>query len=135
MATALLAAALGACSPRLAVRGNLPDPEQVVEVLPGESDREDVQRILGSPSTLSTFQDSTWYYIGERTEQTAFFKPDVVERSVLTITFNDAGLVDDTAMVDRQTPTEGNELTIWQQLIGNIGRFTGNEPRQRRQGL
>lgn len=146
MATTLLVAALGACSPRLAVRGNLPDPEQVVEVLPGESDREDVQRILGSPSTLSTFQDSTWYYIGERTEQTAFFKPDVVERSVLTITFNDAGLVDDTklytiedgqeiAMVDRQTPTEGNELTIWQQLIGNIGRFTGNEPRQRRQGL
>lgn len=132
----LLAGALAACSARVAVRGNLPDPEQVVEVLPGESDRQDVQRILGSPSTLSTFQDDTWYYIGERTEQIAFFEPDVIERSVLVVTFNDAGRVDDTklytiedgqeiAMVDRTTPTEGNQLTIWQQLIGNIGRFSG----------
>lgn len=146
LAAALLAGSLAACSPRVAVRGNLPDPEQVVEVLPGESSREDVQRILGSPSTLSTFQDATWYYIGERTEQLAFFAPDVVERSVLVITFNDAGRVDDTklytvedgqeiAMVARETPTEGKELTIWQQLIGNIGRFTGTENNQRRQGL
>lgn len=138
LAAPLLAVALGACSSRVAVRGNLPEPEQVVAVQPGESSREDVQRILGSPSTLSTFQDATWYYIGERTEQVAFFAPDVVERSVLVVTFNDAGLVDDTklftvedgqeiAMVDRTTPTEGNELTIWQQLIGNIGRFSGSE--------
>ncbi len=134
----LLAAALSGCSSRVAVRGNLPEPEQVVDVLPGESDRSDVQRILGSPSTLSTFQDDIWYYIGERTEQVAFFRPDVVERSVLVVKFNDAGRVSDTklftvedgqevAMVDRTTPTEGNELTIWQQLIGNIGRFSGDQ--------
>lgn len=138
LAAPLLAATLAACSSRVAVRGNLPDPEEVVEILPGDSSREDVQRILGSPSTLSTFQDATWYYIGERTEQVAFFAPEVIERSVLVVTFNDAGLVDDTrlftvedgqeiAMVDRTTPTEGNELTILQQLIGNIGRFGGGQ--------
>lgn len=138
LALPLLAGPLGACASRVAVRGNLPEPEQVVEVQPGESSRDDVQQILGSPSTLSTFQDDIWYYIGERTEQVAFFEPEVVERSVLVVTFNDAGLVDDTklytvedgqeiAMVDRTTPTEGNQLTIWQQLIGNIGRFSGTE--------
>ncbi|MEX2628889.1 MAG: outer membrane protein assembly factor BamE [Tistlia sp.] len=138
LAAPLLIGALSACSSRVAVRGNLPDPEEVVEVMPGESRRDDVQRILGSPSTLSTFQDDTWYYIGERTEQVAFFEPEVIERSVLVVTFNDAGLVDDTqlftvedaqeiAMVDRTTPTEGKELTVLQQLIGNIGRFGGTE--------
>ncbi|SMF43354.1 Beta-barrel assembly machine subunit BamE [Tistlia consotensis] len=132
--TPLVAGSLAGCAARVAVRGNLPDPEQVAAVLPGQSSRQDVQRILGSPSTLSTFQANTWYYIGERTEQIAFFRPDVIDRSVLVITFKDDGTVDDTklytvedgqeiAMVDRTTPTEGNELTIWQQLIGNIGRF------------
>ena len=27
------------------------------------------------------------------------------------------------AYVDRTTPTEGNELTLIQQLLGNLGRF------------
>ena len=140
-----LAFGLTGCAKKVAVRGNMPDPEEVLEVQPGIHDRNDVASILGSPSTVSNFLDRTqgtefenkfWYYIGYRTEQTAFFEPDVVDRSVLIIAFNDNGIVDDTRLytvedgkiidpVTRETPTEGRELTVLQQLFGNIGRFPG----------
>lgn len=133
-----LAAGTAACERKVNVRGNLPDPEVVLEVQPGYHNRNEVLQILGSPSTVSTFQDNTWFYIGYRTEQFAFFQHDVVDRSVLVVAFNDAGVVDDTRLytvedgqiidpVSRETPTEGRELTILQQLFGNIGKFPVGE--------
>lgn len=133
-----LVAGTTACDRKVNVRGNMPDPEVVLEVQPGYSNRNEVLQILGSPSTVSTFMDDTWYYIGYRTEQFAFLDPEVVDRSVLTVQFNDAGVVDDTTLytvedgqiidpVSRETPTEGRELTILQQLFGNIGRFPTSE--------
>ena len=62
-----IAAGTAACDRKVAVRGNMPDPEVVVEVQPGYSNRNDVLEILGSPSTVSTFQDDTWFYIAYRT--------------------------------------------------------------------
>ncbi|WP_119165505.1 outer membrane protein assembly factor BamE [Algihabitans albus] len=128
---------LAGCAERVDVRGNLPDVEQVVEIQPGLSTRDDVVRILGTPSTLSSFQDRTWYYIGQRQEQFAFLRPDVTDRSVLIVTFDERGLVQETRLntiedgrsvdlVDRETPTEGRELTVLQQLFGNLGRFPGS---------
>ena len=69
-------------------------------------------------------------------ETVAFFDPDVLERSVLVVSFTDEGVVGekqvytledgkDVSPVGRVTPTEGKKLTVLQQLFGNIGRFTG----------
>lgn len=134
--TATAVALLAGCAERVDVRGNLPDIEQVVEIEPGVSTREDVVRILGTPSTLSSFKDRTWYYIGQRQEQVAFFRPDITDRSVLMITFDERGIVQETRLntiedgrsidlVGRETPTEGRELTFLQQIFGNLGRFPG----------
>ena len=132
VAGALLA--LGACSETLVVRGNLPDAEMVSEIQTGVHSRQDVADLIGSPSTLSTFQDRTWYYIGHKETQFAFLKPEVVERSILVVSFDPAGVVDRTKIytlddgkvidpVSRKTPTEGRELSLLQQLLGNLGRF------------
>lgn len=134
-----LAAALSACSGVVDTRGNLPDPETVLEVQPGIHDRDQVATILGSPSTVATFEDDTWYYISRRTEQFAFLDPEVLDQQVLMVKFGEDGLVSDMKIygledgqvidpVDRTTPTSGRELTVLQQLLGNMGRFnTGNE--------
>ncbi len=125
--------ALGACADEIAVRGNMPDPEDIDAIKVGDN-RRDVAERLGSPSTLSTFQDGKWYYIGQKTQQFAFMKPEVVERQIFVVSFDDKGIVQDTTLyaledgqiidpVSRTTPTEGQELTILQQLFGNIGRF------------
>ena len=130
-ATALL---LPACGNNVQVHGNLPDPELVAELQPGADRREDVAELLGSPSTVSTFEDSRWYYIGQKTSQFAFMRPEVLERSILVVSFDGAGRVDRTRTytledgrdidpVSRITATEGRDLTVLQQLLGNIGRF------------
>jgi len=126
--------ALLGCSPMIDTRGNLPDPETVLQVQPGVHDRNQVVSILGTPSTVATFEDNTWYYISRRTERIAFFKPEVVDQQVLVVKFDDDGLVSEMKVygledsqeiepVDRVTPTAGRELTVLQQLFGNIGRF------------
>lgn len=136
--SALVVAGLAGCAPQVDTRGNLPDPDTVLEVQPGVHDRDQVASILGTPSTVATFEDDTWYYISRRTEKIAFFEPEVVDQQVLVVKFGQDGLVADMALygledgqiiepVERTTPTSGRELTILQQLFGNIGRFNTEE--------
>ena len=126
--------ALEACTPRIAVRGNLPDPDLLADVEVGHVNKRDVAEMLGSPSSIAPFNGETWYYISERTETVAFFKPEVLERKVIIIRFDEKGLVkekksfgleagQDIEMVARVTPTAGKELSLIKQLFGNIGRF------------
>ena len=134
----VLAAAvlLTACTPRVDVRGNLPDPDLLAELEIGALNKQQVREMFGSPSSVSTFGNENWYYISERTETTAFYAPEVVDRKVVVISFDDKGVVRDFAslgledgriieLVERKTPTAGNEITFLQQLFGNLGRFEG----------
>jgi outer membrane protein assembly factor BamE (lipoprotein component of BamABCDE complex) len=125
---------LAACSATIQQEGNVPDPDQVVQINPGVDDKNRVTQVLGSPSAVSAFQDRTWYYISRRTEQLAFLDPQVVEQEVLAISFDAQNIVQNMkvyglengrmiAMVDRITPTHGNDLTLVQQVLGNLGRF------------
>src|SRR5262245_19274947 len=91
---AALALAVAACTPRIDQRGNKPDEEQVVLINPGVDDKTRVAELIGTPSTISTFDDRTWYYISKRTETTAFFDPDVVDQEILAISFDEQGIVD-----------------------------------------
>ena len=130
------AAGLLACSPIRDNNGNIPLAESLEKIAPGEQTREQVRETLGTPSARGIFEeDDVWYYIGKRTETVAFLKPDVLEHQVIEIRFGSDGRVsqvnaiDATQVakpdpVDRVTPTEGNEFTFLEQLIGNIGRFT-----------
>ncbi len=130
------AAGLLACSPIRDNNGNIPLSESLEKIAPGEQTREQVRETLGTPSARGIFgEDDVWYYIGKRTETVAFLKPDVLEHQVIEIRFGSDGRVsrvnaiDATRFakpdpVDRVTPTEGNEFTFLEQLIGNIGRFT-----------
>ena len=90
-------------------------------------------------TTVSTFDSNTWYYITQQTKNYAFFKPEIIDQTVLMIAFDDQGVVseireytlEDGLVVDpvtRKTPTAGKELTLIQQLFGNIGRFSRDQP-------
>ena len=131
---AAVALAVVACSPRIDSRGNLPDPDKLAEIRPGKHSRGDVAEILGSPSSIAVFDQETWYYISKRTEALAFFEPKVAERQVVIVHFDKKGVVSGVETVgleqgravepvERKTPTAGAELTIMQQLLGNMGRF------------
>lgn len=127
--------ALSACGNGVQLRGNTPDPEDVAAIKAGVQSRQDVIDLLGSPSAVSTFEERKWYYIGQKTQEVAFMRPEVLDRQVLVITFDETGLVEGTKTfgmadaqevepVERETPTEGRDLTLIQQLFGNIGKFS-----------
>ncbi len=129
-----VALVLSGCASRLDTRGNLLDPEKVLEIQPGDLTREEVVEILGSPSSITAFGSDTWYYIAQRTETFAFFAPKVMERQFLVLKFAKDGKV--TAVetvglnrgqeidpVERKTPTHGNKMNFLEQIVGNLGRF------------
>lgn len=130
---ALSLLSLAACTPTQETRGNLVDPDRMAEIVPGISTRQNVLQTLGSPTTVAPFDENVWYYIGQKTEQSGVFDPKVVEQKVVAVAFNPEGIVDVIQPIDasqinvpiarRKTPTGGNEVTILQQLMGNIGRF------------
>ena len=134
---ALAALALAACQPTIDQRGNLPDKSKLAEIEPGVTTKQMVSQILGTPSSVSTFSDKTWYYISRRTEQTAFFDPEVLDQQVVVVGFDEGGVVRevqhlnlaDSRPVDpssRETPSAGKELGFVEQLIGNLGKFNPN---------
>ena len=135
---ALCALPLGACAPTVATHGHRLDDDALAQVRPGRSTRQQVAQLLGSPSSLSTFDDSAWYYVSQTTERRSFYQAEVVEQEVVTITFDATGVVDavdrrdlddarEIELVERETATAGNELSVLEQFIGNVGRF--NLPR------
>lgn len=139
LALAALVPLLAGCETIVDQRGFAPTPGSVEKLEIGSQSREDVVRLIGSPSTVATFNPNTWYYISQKQETWAFMKPVMIEQNVLQLTFNDSGrlqamkkyeLADgkDIEMVSRITPTAGKELTILEQVLGNVGRFSG--PRQ-----
>lgn len=138
IAALVVAGALAACSPRITTHGHVPDPEALDRIRPGVHNELEVAQFLGTPSTTVLFGEPTWLYITERTEAYAFLEPEVVDQRVVAIAFNDAGVVtqvdqyvlEDGILVDpvtRTTPTYGKQLGLLEQLVGNIGRFAGQD--------
>ena len=137
--TVLLVAGLSACAPIRDVRGYIPDDEKVSAVKIGADTRDTVQAKLGTPSSTATFGDPTWYYISTEQERYAFFHPDITKREILAVEFSEDGKVTDVrkygiedgqviAMVDRETPSRGKEMTLLQQLFGNMGGLPAGAP-------
>jgi outer membrane protein assembly factor BamE (lipoprotein component of BamABCDE complex) len=138
LAAALLALALAGCSIPAVPRGNLPTADELSQIKPGVTDKATVTRILGSPSTVAAFDNSTWYYISQRTKEVAFLKPEIVAQKVVAIDFDKKGTVRDIRHLGMKnriavvpdphfTPAPGREFTFLQQLIGNFGRFSSAE--------
>src|SRR5580704_8822734 len=100
--------ALAGCAISVDQRGKLPDPDRIAEVQPGKTSKDQVIKILGSPSSSSTFDDNTWYYISRKTKQVAFFQPEVLDQQVFVINFDDKGVVKD---LNHKTLADGANVT------------------------
>jgi outer membrane protein assembly factor BamE (lipoprotein component of BamABCDE complex) len=126
--------ALGACVPQVSNHGYRLDEAALAQIAPGRTTRDEVLQVLGSPSSLTTFDGSVWYYVSQRTERMSFYQEDVVNQDVVSIAFDQYGTVTsvdrhgldrarEVSIVERETPTAGSEMNALEQFIGNIGRF------------
>ena len=129
-------ATLGPDSLCIELSGNLPEADQLAQIHPGTTTRQQVAKILGTPSSTGVFDDKNWYYISRRTEQISFLDPDVMDQQVYIVNFDDKGVVKgidhkdlkdgrDIEPAPGATPAPGRELTFLEQVLGNLGRFNG----------
>ncbi len=122
---------LAACEPTLAVRGTPVDPDALAHVTVGETTREGVVTLLGTPTSISTVDEKTWYYISRQTQQYAFLAPETLLQQLVEVDFDEKGIVtaarsldpsraSDIDPVARATPTYGREYTFIQELLGDL---------------
>lgn len=118
-------------------RGYIADEKAFSQLVPGVSRKKDVEALLGSPSTRSSFGQEEWHYVRLRMERYAFLRPEVTDQRVVTVRFDANGVLEDVftrnladskevTLVDQVTPTEGHTLGFFEQVLGNVGRF--NKP-------
>ena len=135
VAAALIALPLGAgaCAPIKSAHGFQALDVKPTDLKVGEDTKSTVLERLGSPSVRSTFDPNLWFYISQSVNQVAFYRPRVTQREVVAVAFDPeekVKTIDRLTLKDgkviafngRKTPTRGRELTILEQLLGNVGR-------------
>ena len=130
---------LPACiPPQIENRGYVDALGHTKEIVVGTTTRDDVRTLLGSPSLTNNFGEETWYYISKQKKAVAFLKPEITDQHVTRITFDQTGIVthlENKTLKDSEqiqvakevTPTEGQQLGFFEQMLGNVGRFNAAE--------
>lgn len=108
--------------------------ESEVNARVGLDTKESVIAKYGEPSMVGTFDADAWYYLASLDQTRAFFRPRVKNREVVAFHFAEDGVVEKidrftvadglkVKLASRETPTRGKDLSIWEQLLGNVGQL------------
>jgi outer membrane protein assembly factor BamE (lipoprotein component of BamABCDE complex) len=142
LAASVLLLGAAACVPTATYQGFQAIDSNPKDVKVGTDTRSTVRARLGTPTATAAFDKNRWFYLTQVANKTAFYHPAVVRRDVIAISFDDDtqqvtrvdvyGLKDGriVAFNKRETPTRGRELTLLEQLFGNlssIGTLPPNE--------
>jgi len=133
LALGLLLVAAG-CAPMFRNHGYVPPPEALDAVVVGVDTRDSIGETLGRPSAAGIIADSGWYYVESRWRHYGARAPEEVDRQVVAISFDDAGVVTDIArygledgrvvrLSGRLTQSSVRELSFLRQLYRNFGRI------------
>ncbi|NIZ08807.1 outer membrane protein assembly factor BamE [Pseudooceanicola sp. HF7] len=124
---------LTACSAQYRNHGYVPDDVTLSQVTVGVDTRETVEELVGAPTTEGIQKDSSIYYVRSRVRRYAFYRPEVVSREVMALSFNSGGVLtnietyalEDGHLVEltrRVTDSSTADKTFIRQLLGNLGR-------------
>jgi outer membrane protein assembly factor BamE (lipoprotein component of BamABCDE complex) len=136
----LAAAALAFGAPAVAVaedfvRGYMIDESTLSKVKNGMGP-EQVLQTLGSPSTVSTVGNKSWYYISQTTRRRFQFMPEsVVDQKVTAVYFGKNMKVERVALygvqdgvlfdfVSRTTPSGGGDQNFLGQIFKGVTKFS-----------
>jgi outer membrane protein assembly factor BamE (lipoprotein component of BamABCDE complex) len=133
----LLGSGLSACSSleqEVQPKGYILDEDALVSIKPG-TDVQTVLKVMGTPSTVSTVGNQTFYYISQTTRQRfKFLTPTIADQRVAAVYFNknfkveriaNYGMQDGVVFdfISRTTPTGGNEQSFVRNLMRGLGSF------------
>ena len=89
--------AVAACSPVYRNHGYVPAEDELALVEVGMDTRETVGQKIGRPSTSGLLNDVGWFYVQSRYKHVGPREPKEIDRQVLAVTFNEAGVVENIA--------------------------------------
>jgi outer membrane protein assembly factor BamE (lipoprotein component of BamABCDE complex) len=117
--------------------GYVVDERATAQIKPGMGP-EEVLRILGTPSTVSTVGNKSWYYISQISRRTVqFLGESEQDRRVLAVYFSPSFKVERVALyglqdgkvfdfITRTTPSGGSDQNFVGQLFRGLGTFIPN---------
>lgn len=106
----------------------------------GINDRSDVINYMGNPSFTSNAENQPqelWVYYSEDVEKFLFFKPTILNRKIITISFNENDKISAIKNYDLSdenpikfnpsyTKVESQKEGWWSRIFGNIGQVRAN---------
>jgi outer membrane protein assembly factor BamE (lipoprotein component of BamABCDE complex) len=131
LAATAAVALLSACAPTVQIHGYIPPESDVARITPGFDSIATVEEVLGRPASRALLGDSAWFYIQSTVENYTYNPPRVIDRTVLAVTFDQNGIVQDIArygledgrivnLTTRTTETGGRTLGVLEQIFGNL---------------
>lgn len=126
--------ALSACVARYRNHGYVPPQAELDEIVVGVDTRDSVAETVGPPSSTGVLNESGYYYVATRIRHYGAREPQVVERRLVAISFDTAGVVRN---IERYSLADGKVIELerrvtdsgaesggfLRQLIGNLGNF------------
>lgn len=132
------AALLAACTPQVAKHGYTPPDDDLLQIVPGVDSRASVEDLIGVPTTSGVLNDSGFYYVESLVQAVGPFRPKVVDREVVAIRFDEAGVVTGieryglqdgriVPLVRRVTVSGDGDISFIRKLFGNIGGISAEQ--------
>ncbi|AXC50008.1 outer membrane protein assembly factor BamE [Paracoccus suum] len=134
----LLALILSSCAPVFRNHGYVPDDQSLASIVVGQTTRDEVPSLIGSPSAEGVLTGGAWFYVKSRFEHFGPYRPAEIKREVVAISFAESGTV---ANVERFGLERGRVVVLSQrvtdpgvsaasalrQILGNFGKFRADQ--------
>ena len=105
----------------------------------GITSKENVQKIMGSPTLISYLDEETWIYYLQDEKKFMFFRPEILDRKITTISFDEYQIID---KINHYNLADQNQIQLAQlktndvqinekksffsRIFSNIGQITPN---------
>lgn len=133
-----LAVALAGCTASYRTHGYVPPESDLQQIVPGIDTRDTVEDVVGVPSTAGVLRDSGFYYIESQVRTFAWQASEVVDRTIVEISFDTAGVVENittygledgqvVSLARRITRSGDGDISFIRKLFGNIGGLSADQ--------
>ena len=100
---------LGACTPLVSYHGNQVLEKNLEQVIEGTSSRDDVAKLLGSPSVIAMDRGKFWIYLSYKRKTLYFLEPWEEDRDMTVIHFDQKGVV---SKIEKYGQGDGESITF-----------------------
>lgn len=126
--------ATASCTAQYQNHGYVPSQNDLAELVVGVDSRATVDDVIGPPSASGVLSGGDYYYIRSRVRTYGMFRPEVVERQVLAISFDESETIENiesfsladgriVPLTRRVTDSSVVSDGFLRQLLGNLGNI------------